>query len=413
MSRSEPPRIAVLGGGPVGLEAALYAATLGMPVTVYERDQVGAHVQRWGHARLFSPFGMNRTPLGLAAIRADFPQNAFPTDGDCITGRDHLAAYLEPLSRTALLSEKIQPGQEVLHIGRRGWLKGEGPGDPRRGQSPFALVIRDRSGAERLEEADIVLDCTGTYGQHCWAGDGGIPALGEKSCSEHIAYTLDDVLGERRADYAGRNVLVIGSGYSAATTVRDLATLAEQEPATWVIWAARTAGTQPIRRILNDPLPERGRLAMRANMLATRAEGNVEFHPGTVIDSFQPVEGGIKVHARSGGRPVTWEVERVVANVGYTPNRDLYRELQVHECYASLGPMALAAALLKQAGGDCLALGPQGAATLRNPEPNFYILGAKSYGRNSHFLLRTGFEQVREVFSLITGKPELNLYRKT
>ena len=45
-----------------------------------------------------------------------------------------------------------------------------------------------------------------------------------------------------------------------------------------------------------------------------------------------------------------------------------------------------------------------GAATLRNPEPNFYILGAKSYGRNSNFLLRTGFEQVRDVFTLITGE---------
>jgi hypothetical protein len=108
---------------------------------------------------------------------------------------------------------------------------------------------------------------------------------------------------------------------------------------------------------------------------------------------------------------MNWDVERVVANVGYSPDAELYRELQVHECYATLGPMALAAALLKQGGGDCLAIGAQGANTLRNPEPNFYILGAKSYGRNAQFLLRTGFEQVREVFTLITGKPELNLYK--
>src|SRR5262249_33598768 len=83
-----------------------------------------------------------------------------------------------------------------------------------------------------------------------------------------------------------------------------------------------------------------------------------------------------------------------------------------HECYASLGPMALAAALLKQGAGDCLSMGAQGPEALRCPEPNFFILGAKSYGRNSHFLLRTGFEQVREVFTLITGKSDLNLYKK-
>ena len=43
---------------------------------------------------------------------------------------------------------------------------------------------------------------------------------------------------------------------------------------------------------------------------------------------------------------------------------------------------------------------------------NFYILGAKSYGRNANFLLRNGFEQVREVFTLIMGKAELDLYKK-
>ena len=45
-------------------------------------------------------------------------------------------------------------------------------------------------------------------------------------------------------------------------------------------------------------------------------------------------------------------------------------------------------------------------------EPNFYLLGQKSYGRGSTFLLRTGFEQVRDVYTLITGQPTLDLYKK-
>ncbi len=411
MPRSELPRVAILGAGPVGLEAALYAASLGMPVVVYERDRVGAHVQQWGHVRLFSPFGMNHTPLGRNALRAENPQHALPGDKDCLTGREHLSVYLEPLARSSLLRDKLRLGEEVLHIGRRGFLKGDAPGDPRRAQQPFLLVVRDSSGRERVDEADVVLDCTGTYGRHRWMGEGGVPAPGEKACAAHIAYGLEDVLGERRGVYAGRNVLVVGSGYSAATTVCNLATLAEQEPATWVNWVARGSGSQPIRRIMNDPLPERARLAMQANRLATRPEGNVEFHNQTVVEAVEPLHGGLRVMARSGGRRVNWDVERIVANVGYTPDGDLYRELQVHECYATLGPMALAAALLKQGASDCLAIGPQGANALRTPEPNFYVLGAKSYGRNAQFLLRNGFEQVREVFTLIAGKPDLNLYK--
>ena len=115
--------------------------------------------------------------------------------------------------------------------------------------------------------------------------------------------------------------------------------------------------------------------------------------------------------ARKAGQAVTWTVDRILANLGYSPNTDLYRELQVHECYASLGPMKLAAELSGKAGDDCLKQTSCGPDTLRNPEPSFYILGAKSYGRNSHFLWRIGFEQVREVFTLIAGKNDLDLYR--
>jgi hypothetical protein len=241
-----------------------------------------------------------------------------------------------------------------------------------------------------------------------------MPAVGERAARAHIAYGVEDVLGERKGHYADKTTLVVGAGYSAATTVCNLAALAEGHPATWVIWLARGGKSQPVRRFVNDPLRERDQLAVRANTLATRGDGNVEFHPGSVIHAVEcgGPDKGFKVHRRVGGKERTWEVERVIANVGYTPDTDLYRELQVHECYASLGPMNLAAALLKHAGGDCLTVPAQGAAALRCPEPNFYILGAKSYGRNSSFLLRTGFEQVREVFAALGGKPDPEPARK-
>ena len=70
MAKTDTPRLAVLGAGPIGLEAALYARTLNLPVTVYERGRVGEYLHNWGHVRLFSPFGMNATSLGRAAIKA-------------------------------------------------------------------------------------------------------------------------------------------------------------------------------------------------------------------------------------------------------------------------------------------------------------------------------------------------------
>jgi hypothetical protein len=66
-----------------------------------------------------------------------------------------------------------------------------------------------------------------------------------------------------------------------------------------------------------------------------------------------------------------------------------------------MGPMKLAATLIGGGDADCLAQTSAGAETLRSPEPGFFVLGAKSYGKNVNFLIRVGLEQVREVFTLI------------
>ncbi|MFU8805601.1 MAG: flavoprotein, partial [Bradymonadaceae bacterium] len=89
-------------------------------------------------------------------------------------------------------------------------------------------------------------------------------------------------------------------------------------------------------------------------------------------------------------------------NVGYRPDTSIFQELQVHLCYASEGPMKLAATLLSaDGGGDCLAQTSGGVDTLMNPEPNFFVLGAKSYGRNSDFLLKLGLEQIDAIFDTL------------
>ena len=406
-------KVAVLGAGPIGLEAALYARKLGLAVAVFERGRIAEFVQRWGHVRLFTPFGMNSTALGRAAILAEKPKHEFPQEGDCITGREHFRKYLEPLAGCELLKSNIVTETQIVRVGRHGMFKQEMPGDAKRGRQPFRLLLRDSKGKERVEEADVVLDCTGTYGQHRWLGDGGIPALGELAAEAQISYHLDDIQGDRQAQYAGKNVLVIGSGFSAATTVCNLADLAEKAHDTWVWWAARGTGSQPLRRIANDPLRERDRLAVRANTLATRGDGNVEFHAGTMIETVETAgpDKGFKVTARKSGITLTWNVDRIVANLGYTPDTVLYRELQVQECPATQGQLKIAQALSSQRGDDSLKLACGGPETLRNPEPNFYILGAKSFGRNPQFLLRVGFDQVRDVFTLIAGKASLDLYK--
>ncbi len=423
----DPASITVLGAGPIGLETALYARFLGHPVSVVERGgRIGANVRQWGHVRMFSPFGMNASPLGVAAIRTHDPEWKCPAADELLSGVDFCERYLAPLAETDLLADALSFSSEVIAIGRSHLLKSEAVGDPRRGEDEFHLLLRDSDGKESTAAAETVIDCSGTYGNHNWLGQGGVPALGERLAEKQIEYGLPDVLGAAREEYAGRHTLVVGAGYSAATNVVALAKLADEHPETRVTWLTRESQSdgrsEPIRRIVDDRLPERDRLAEQANRLATDPASPVRHLPVAGIHSiaFDQSAGQFEVSwiARDEDSDSAVEhreqFDRVVANIGYRPDNRIYAELQVHECFASGGPMKLAAKLLARShengAPDCLDQVAGGPESLLNPEPNFYILGGKSYGRGSQFLLATGLKQVADLFKIISGNEDLDLY---
>ena len=51
----------------------------------------------------------------------------------------------------------------------------------------------------------------------------------------------------------------------------------------------------------------------------------------------------------------------------------------------------------------CGTVPPHGVRELTHPEPGYYIVGMKSYGRAPTFLLATGYEQVRSVVARLAG----------
>jgi thioredoxin reductase len=422
MAVDTPATIAIIGAGPIGIEAALYARVLGYDVVVYEAGpQVAYAVYQWGHVKMFTPFGMNRSPLGLTALAAQDENYPSPSDEELLTGREWAARYLVPLSQTDLLSDHLRLQTKVLRIGKGEIHKEEMPGHEDRGDWPFRLLVRGPDGEERLEEADVVIDTSGVFAsQPKWCGYGGIPAIGEIGLREDskIEYRMPEFLGKDRSRYAGKHTLLIGAGYSAATNAVALGQLIREVPGTRVTWITRREGPAsaggPITPIAGDRLPERERLALAANALAGDPQSGVIYWPGNVVEAITKVgsgDGETFDVLLAGPQEGTHRFDRIIANVGFTPNRVLYEELQVHECYASLGPIKLAAALLGSASADCLDQKTCGPKTLLNPEPNFYILGAKSYGRKSTFLLSVGLEQIREVFTIIGDRETLDLYR--
>ena len=408
MSTSKP-HIAIVGAGPIGLEAALAAADSGHPFTVYEAGAGPArHVRHWGHVRLFTPWDLSVSPrMQRALARAGQP---VPRGGECPTGAELVAQVLEPVSALPSLSDHVRYRARVVRIGRTGLLKHEEIGTTARGRHPFRLLLRDDSAREWTEEAEIVIDCTGNTEANA-LGDGAIPAPGEEAAACAITHGIPDVDGAP-ADWVGRTVLVVGAGHSATTAVVDLARLAEMHADTHVVWALRGNVPEPEA---NDPLAQRASLMATGGALAANPPACLRVRTGVFVDALtvdesdpttagrQDPQVGVTFRSRD-GRVDCIKVDRILALTGKVGDHLLYRQLQVHECWATQGPMRLAAALLRRGvEGDCLNQTSLGRETLSNPEPGLFILGVKSYGCRSDFLMRVGWQQVGEAFELIHG----------
>lgn len=399
--------IAILGAGPTGLEAALAASDAGFPFTLYESTSgVAGNVRSWGHVRLFTPWSMNVSSRMRAALAE---HGVEPPDGDeCPTGWELVERVFEPLASLPGIASRLRLGTRILEIGREGLLKSDEIGTGRRAERPFHLLVRSIDGKERREHAEVVLDCTGTYHNPNALGAGGIRAPGERSVGEYIIRRIPDLEAPEFAgdapDWGGRRILLVGAGHSAQTTARDLEGLVDRVPETSVVWAIRSP-EPTFGAVENDALSARDALVRQARRLAS-GESPFDMRVGRVVDALEASPVGIVVRLRGpDGEMERVVVDRIISLTGSVGDARMYRQLQIHECYATSGPMRLAAALLASSSTDCLTQGSHGAETLQNPEPDFYILGSKSYGRNTTFLMRIGWEQVDEVFSLLTAAP--------
>src|SRR5207249_10396747 len=97
--------LAIIGAGPVGLEAAVVALDRGFDVHVFERGEIGAHPIAWGHVRMFTPWRMNLGPAARALLDRH-GWNA-PDPSDCPTGLEFAERYLQPLAALGELKGRI------------------------------------------------------------------------------------------------------------------------------------------------------------------------------------------------------------------------------------------------------------------------------------------------------------------
>ena len=415
-------KIAIIGGGPLGIEALLYGTLAGADVQLFERGRIGENVRQWGHVGLFTEWKRDRSPLGARVLRARGDE--LP-DGESAPSGEQLVSYLMRLAALPQIRNRIMPQTEVRSLTREGLLKHDLWGDPRRAFAPFRLLTNG-IGGERVRHFDAVIDATGVYTSPNWVGDGGAPCPGELGLQRYIDYQIPDVNGADQSRFASKRTVVVGTGHSAATSLLALADLLGQHSSTRLTWVVRRGAAKDGSLYYIDPddiSSGRRQLGERANELAR--SGRVDLRLNTVVESIERRANVFTVKLSDG---TSVECSNLVAGVGFRPDPTLWQELQISQHPASGGPGQLAQAIMayNKAAGVGLSTGyaqksgevakPEASEVgdtmdlLRLDEPNFYVIGIKSYGRDAGFLMQNGFRQVRDVYRLLCDNHRLDLY---
>lgn len=393
--RSQGLPVAIIGAGPIGLAAAAHLAERDVEFVVLEAGATPASaVEAWGHVRLFSPWSMLVDPAAGRLLRAsgwEAPKaSGLPTGGDLV--RD----YLAPLAALPQLAPHIRLGARVTDVARLGMDRTRSAD---RASTPFLLrVVRGGHVQELIARA--VIDASGTFGTPNPLGSAGLDPLGLDAVREHVAPALPDVLGRDRERFAARTTVVVGAGHSAANTLIHLAELARTAPGAEVIWVIRNREAVRVRTSDEGGLVARASLGSNVDRLVH--EGRIRKVTGFEIVRLEPSAGRVRLIGRQGDGLAELDADVIVNATGFRPDLQILREVRLDLDEIVEAPRRLAR-LIDPNVHTCGTVEPHGVAELIQPEPDFFIVGMKSYGRAPTFLLATGHEQVRSVVARLAG----------
>ncbi|MGW8802910.1 NAD(P)-binding domain-containing protein [Streptomyces sp. NPDC055775] len=389
--------VVVIGAGPAGLAAAAHLVGRGIEPLVLEAGPAAASAVRdWSHVRLFSTWGEVTDPAAeklLAPTGWTKPDAAsYPSGGDWAD------QYLQPLAD--VLGERVRLSATVTGVSRTGRDRIV---DADREAQPFVVHFTTPDGEERVF-ARAVIDASGTWTTPSPAGASGLPALGEKTAADRIAYRVPDLKDAAvRTRYAGKRTAVIGSGASAFTALATLADVAKDEPGTHAVWILRRGiSGSTFGGGTADQLPARGALGLAAK--AAVDNGHADAVTGFRTEAIEQGGDGRLILVGEDGRRLD-PVDEVIVLTGFRPDLSFLSEIRLGLDERLQAPTELAP-LIDPNQHSCGTVYPHGHRELSHPEPGIYLVGMKSYGRAPTFLAMTGYEQVRSVTAAIAGDTE-------
>ncbi|MGE7941785.1 NAD(P)-binding domain-containing protein [Lysinibacillus xylanilyticus] len=390
--------IVIIGAGPIGLAAAAHLVEQKQAFILLEAGNEIAHnIRTWGHVTLFSPWRYNINKAAKALLEGSAWQE--PSLETIPTGHELIDLYLKPLAELAQIKPSIRLNSKVVGISRQ--LNDKMKSKNRVNQS-FNVYV-EKGDDINIIEAKAVIDATGTWGNPNPANSTGVWLQTEKALADHIEYGIPDINTNTKR-YANKKIAVIGGGHSAINTLLALAELQKEHPSTKLVWIMRKRSVEEAYGgEEKDALAARGALGIRIHELVDT--GKVEVVTPFYISLIKKEENINIIGTLNEEQKVLTGFDELIVNAGNRPDLTMNSELRLSIDTATESVQALAP-LIDPNEHSCGTVRAHGEEVLRQPEKDFYIVGAKSYGRAPTFLMATGYEQVRSITAYLSGDEE-------
>lgn len=175
-----PGSIAILGGGPIGIEAALYGRYLGYSVILFEADRLvrslHAEPDRVPPQRCTSPLGLAAVAAqrGLGGTSADLRPESFASWAEEYFDRIAESDLLSGRVRTLTRVERLEFAPDEDQAGQEETEQDDAEADDEPTPPDYLIRFVDSDGMAGTERCEAVIDARG--GGAPWIGPGDDPS---------------------------------------------------------------------------------------------------------------------------------------------------------------------------------------------------------------------------------------------
>lgn len=360
----------IIGAGPIGLAMATRLILSNKSFLILEKGKsVGANILEWGHIKLFSNW-KDCVDIESQKLINKYNQTNYILE-DFPTGNEFVNQYLKRLTNLECFKNNIQLNSTVQIVNFDYSTK------------EFS-VIYNQSENIKIINCKNVIDASGTWLNH---------KKSVKNQSDFSDYICHGILNAKKVvDYfQNTSIAILGNGHSAMNSI----VLASQYSNANINWVIRD----------EEPRLGKSKVGGKSKKLEEKIiylieQDRIQLVTDFYLNKLSITKQKLNLHSEKG--EILSKVDFLIQNIGADADYSFLSGIPLNLDNKFNSPKHLAKKINPES-HTCDTLSYNFQDTIIS-EKNYYVIGMKSFGKASNFLLSSGYEILDELNNRINKK---------